>query len=184
MNELESSADSSPRPASVTAQLVIVFLAILAAAALLPVTRELGVSISPVALFSAALVVLGAVYVTARWALSSTNVRIPDGPEPSIDQAQIEECWANRRAPRGDAEREAAHLARLLVAELALFNEDVLQDARKTGRVYASVFEDIERSRQMYVERAEVGRPDFFLQRVVERLCDGDPDRFGSPPRR
>ncbi len=142
---------------------------------------------APPALYgSIASFVLAAVCLVAYRKASprSGGVTFLDHPESRVDQTQIEECWANRREPRDASEKEAQRLAGLLVAEIALYNEDLLQEGRKTGTVYGTLRADIDRSWQMYLERTEVRQPDFYLQCVVEKLCNGDPGLFGAPPGR
>ncbi len=184
MSETETSEDSPPM-SNLTAWSWVFVLVSLGFGAILRIAHDLGAvgsSVLPYATISSA---LGLICLLVLWLRSPRRKRlmIPEDPEPSIDPAQIEECWANRRAPQGDLEGEAKRLARLLVSELALYNQEELSDARKAGTVYASLFSDIERSRQMYVERTDVRQPDFYLQHVVESLCEGDPGKLGPPPR-
>ena len=73
---------------------------------------------------------------------------------------------------------EARRLARLLVSEIKLYNEEIIEEGRRAGNVYDRLKEDIDRSRQMYEERIdprlrEVG-VDYFRQELVQRLAGGD----------
>ncbi len=77
---------------------------------------------------------------------------------------------------------EARRLARLLVSEIKLYNEEVIEEGRKAGNIYARLKEDIDRSRQMYEERIDSrlqDKDDYFHQELVQRLAGGDPTLLG-----
>lgn len=77
---------------------------------------------------------------------------------------------------------EARRLARLLVSEIKLYNEEVIEEGRRAGNIYSRLKEDIDRSRQMYEERIDPrlqGKDDYFHQELVQRLAGGDPKLLG-----
>ncbi|HVS01025.1 MAG TPA: hypothetical protein VMW27_30690, partial [Thermoanaerobaculia bacterium] len=64
---------------------------------------------------------------------------------------------------------EARRLARLLVSEIKLYNEEQVEEGRRNRDVYERLKEDIDRSRQMYEERVEpriLKSTDYFYQEL------------------
>ena len=77
---------------------------------------------------------------------------------------------------------EARRLARLLVTEIKLYNEEQVEEGRRKGNVYYELKEDIERSRQIFEERIDEelrGEIDYFHEELVRILADGDPEVLG-----
>ncbi len=77
---------------------------------------------------------------------------------------------------------EARRLARLLVSEIRLYNEDQVEEGRRNRDIYARLRDEIDRSRRMYEERISVdvrSARDYFTEELVRRLADGDPDALG-----
>ena len=77
---------------------------------------------------------------------------------------------------------EARRLARLLVSEIKLYNEEQVEEGRQHGNVYSRLREDIDRSQQIYEERIHPsiqGKTDFFRDELVRILAGGDPDLLG-----
>ncbi len=77
---------------------------------------------------------------------------------------------------------EAKRLARLLVSEIKLYNEEVIEEGRRDGSIYARLKEDIDRSRQMYDERIDPRlreHTDYFVDELVQRLAGGDASVMG-----
>lgn len=87
------------------------------------------------------------------------------------------------REPSSTEEHEDERLARLLVSEMWLYNEEVIKESRKSRRVYASLQDDIDRAYLMYQERAHQNHQDFFLQALIKRFGDGDVSVFGLTAR-
>lgn len=87
------------------------------------------------------------------------------------------------RAADGDPRHdEARRLARLLVEEIRLYNEEELEAGRRTGDVYERLKEDIDRSRQLYEERVDPEvreSTDYFYQELVRNLGAGDAKALG-----
>ncbi len=77
---------------------------------------------------------------------------------------------------------EARRLARLLVSEIKLYNEEQVEEGRRRRDVYERLKEDIDRSRQMYEERVEpriLKTTDYFYQELVRILAAGDAKALG-----
>lgn len=80
------------------------------------------------------------------------------------------------------AHEEARRLARLLVSEIKLYNEEEVQEGRRSQDVYERLKEDIDRSRQLYDERVDSDvreSTDYFYQELVRVLGAGDPKALG-----
>lgn len=80
------------------------------------------------------------------------------------------------------AHEEARRLARLLVSEIKLYNEEQVEEGRRNRDVYERLKEDIDRSRQMYEERVEpriLRSTDYFYQELVRILAAGDARTLG-----
>ena len=79
---------------------------------------------------------------------------------------------------------EARRLARLLVSEIKLYNEEVIEEGRRNHDIYERLKDDIDRSRQMYQERIDPrlqGRDDYFYEELVQRLAGGDASALAMP---
>jgi hypothetical protein len=77
---------------------------------------------------------------------------------------------------------EARRLARLLVSEIKLYNEEQVEEGRRQRDIYPRLQEDIDRSRQMYEERVDPrvrDEVDYFQQEVVNILAGGDAGALG-----
>lgn len=95
-------------------------------------------------------------------------------------------AFASNRQPVSPNEEalhdEARRLARLLVSEIKLYNEEQVEEGRRKRDVYERLREDIERSRQMYEERVEpriLKTTDYFYQELVRILAAGDARALG-----
>lgn len=87
-----------------------------------------------------------------------------------------------RPAGEEDSHREAQRLARLLVFEIKLFNEEEVEEGRRNKDLYIRLQHDIDRSRQMYEERVEpgiLGSTNYFHQELVRILAEGDEKALG-----
>lgn len=82
----------------------------------------------------------------------------------------------------GAAREEARRLARLLVSEIRLYNEEQVEEGRRNRDIYFRLRDEIDRSRKMYDERiapeVRAGN-DYFTEELIRRLADGDPDALG-----
>jgi hypothetical protein len=77
---------------------------------------------------------------------------------------------------------EARRLARLLVSEIKLYNEEQIEEGRRQRDIYPRLQEDIDRSRQMYEERVDPrvrDEVDYFHQEMINILAGGDAGALG-----
>lgn len=80
------------------------------------------------------------------------------------------------------AHEEARRLARLLVSEIQLYNQETVEEGRRNRDVYDRLKDDIDRSRQLYEERVDPEvreRTDYFYQELVRQLGAGDAKALG-----
>jgi serine/threonine protein kinase len=79
--------------------------------------------------------------------------------------------------------RDARRFARLLVAEMKLYNEQKLAEGRRSRDIYQRLREYIDRSREMYNKRTKpvVSRKwDYFHEELIRTLAEGDPAGMGK----
>jgi hypothetical protein len=89
---------------------------------------------------------------------------------------------ASRALPESPAHEEAKRLARLLISEIKLYNEEQVLEGRRNRDLYHRLREDIDRSRQIFDERVDAavrGEVDYFQQELVRSLAGGDPRALG-----
>jgi hypothetical protein len=83
----------------------------------------------------------------------------------------------------GDAvHEEARRLARLLVTEIKLYNEEQVEAGRRNRNIYEVLREDIDRSRQIYEERIDDTirtEADYFHDELVRILAAGESEILG-----
>lgn len=99
---------------------------------------------------------------------------VEPSPEPAEEGAA---------RPGGDAHEEARRFARLLVSEILLYNEARVEEGRRNADLCSRLHEDLERSEQMYRQRADaavVESTDYFREEVLRTLANGDPSLLGS----
>jgi hypothetical protein len=86
------------------------------------------------------------------------------------------------RSSSEPAHDEAKRLARLLISEIRLYNEEQVLEGRRNRDLYHRLREDIDRSRQIYDERVDAAvrnEVDYFQQELVRSLAGGDPRALG-----
>lgn len=95
-------------------------------------------------------------------------------------------AFATTRVPVSPSDEalheEARRLARLLVSEIKLYNEEQVEEGRRNRDIYERLKEDIDRSRQMYDERVDariLRSTDYFYQELVRILASGDSRALG-----
>jgi hypothetical protein len=96
-------------------------------------------------------------------------------------------AFATTRVPVAQYGNEAQHeeakrLARLLVSEIKLYNEEQVEEGRRNRDIYERLKDDIDRSRQMYDERVDpqiLRSTDYFYQELVRILAAGDSKALG-----
>jgi hypothetical protein len=89
---------------------------------------------------------------------------------------------AQRQTERQDDEA-AQRYARLLVAEIRLYHEPLMNEARRERSVLRKLRPQIERAQQLYEERVSAdirSRTRYFEQELVRTLADGDPELLGQ----
>ncbi len=77
---------------------------------------------------------------------------------------------------------EARRFARLLVAEIKLYNEDGVQEGRVSSDLYRRLKADIDRSREMYEKRVAPtvrDSEDYFHSEMIRVLAQEDPQLMG-----
>ncbi len=87
-----------------------------------------------------------------------------------------------RSVAESPTHEEAKRLARLLISEIKLYNEEQVLEGRRNRDLYHRLKEDIDRSRQIYDERVDPAvrsGSDFFHQELVRSLAGGDPRALG-----
>lgn len=80
-------------------------------------------------------------------------------------------------------DESAQRYARLLVAEIKLYHEGPLDEARRHGDILRRLRPQIERAQQLYAERVPEGirvRTDYFGQELVRTLAAGDAALLGQ----
>jgi hypothetical protein len=80
------------------------------------------------------------------------------------------------------AHEDAKRFARLVVSEIKLYNEAKVTEGRKTKDIYERLKEDIERGRQMYMDRVPApvrDASDYFQDELVRILAGGDAAALG-----
>lgn len=90
---------------------------------------------------------------------------------------------ARRRTLTSDDEA-AERYARLLVAEIKLYHEALVDEARRERNLLRRLRPQIERAQQLYEERvapAVRARTKYFEQELVRTLAGGDPSLLGQP---
>jgi len=86
------------------------------------------------------------------------------------------------RSSSDPAQEEAKRLARLLISEIRLYNEEQVLEGRRHRDLYHRLKDDIDRSRQIYDERVDPrvrAEVDYFQQELVRSLAGGDPRALG-----
>ena len=117
---------------------------------------------------------------------SSNEVVPPDdvdeGPGWAFTERMSEGAAGPANPTEGPLHDEARRLARLLVSEIKLYNEEQIEEGRRRGNIYEHLREDIDRSRQMYEERIDQSvrqTTDYFRDELVRSLAGGDAEVMG-----
>lgn len=79
----------------------------------------------------------------------------------------------------------AERFARVLAGDIELYFPAKVEQARTQGNLYGLLHDELDRSRQSFVERfgEEVeARHGIFVKAVIELLCEGDAGRLGAAP--
>jgi len=101
----------------------------------------------------------------------------PPAPAPAPAPARVQLAPEDQKA-----HEDAKRFARLVVSEIKLYNEAKVTEGRKTRDIYERLKEDIERGRQMYVDRVPApvrDAADYFQDELVRILAGGDAAALG-----
>jgi hypothetical protein len=122
--------------------------------------------------------------VSERTAVRSAGRTTEVAPPPDVSGPGL--AFAAGRTVRTTGENalhdEARRLARLLVSEIKLYNEEQVLEGRRNRDLYVRLKEDIDRSRQIYDERVHESvrtTTDYFHQELVRSLAGGDARALG-----
>lgn len=114
------------------------------------------------------------VRAAAAAASAATPARPSGAPPPAAPAVLTPEAQK--------AHEDAKRFARLVVSEIKLYNETKVNEGRRAKDLYERLKEDIERGRQMYMDR--VAAPirettNYFYDELVRILAGGDPGALG-----
>ena len=106
-------------------------------------------------------------------------------PPPDVEGPGL--AFSDKKPETTEPGDEAAHdearrLARLLVSEIQLYNQEEVSEGRSRGDIYERLKDDIDRSRQLYEERVDPeirDSTDYFYQELVRQLGAGDAKALG-----
>lgn len=109
-----------------------------------------------------------------------------DTAQAPLSPTQLAEIPATEEIDPEEARHheDARRFARLLVSEILLYNEKEIEEGRLNKDLYERLKEDIDRSRQMYQQRAASqlpGGPDYFRQELIRTLANGDESALSIP---
>lgn len=111
---------------------------------------------------------------------SSPSMEMPADPAPAPAPSR---AAASNDPP---AIKKAKRVARVLVSDLKLYNEDAVKAAQKSGGLYEKLRDDIDRSYKHYQERVSSLLPNhdvnYFKEELIRQLGDGDEARVGKLP--
>ncbi len=116
----------------------------------------------------------------------STEVQAPpdlEGPGWAFRGEASTASYRQQTEENTALHEEARRLARLLVSEIKLYNEEQVEEGRRQRDIYPRLQEDIDRSRQMYEERVDPrvrDEVDYFQQEMVNILAGGDAGALGA----
>lgn len=77
---------------------------------------------------------------------------------------------------------DTQRFAKLLVAEIKLYNQQEVESARKAGNIYQQLKSEIDRARKMYDDRIAFDgtlRTDYFYEELAKDLAGGDETKLG-----
>ena len=103
-------------------------------------------------------------------------------PLRRLGSAFVERIEPNSFNDNEDTLNEARRVARLLVEEIVLYNEEIVEEGCRIGNIYHLLQDDIDRSRQAYEERVDPrfhGKEGCFYQELVQLLAGGDKSLLG-----
>ncbi|CAM2005211.1 hypothetical protein [Acanthopleuribacter pedis] len=82
--------------------------------------------------------------------------------------------------------KKAKRVARVLVSDLKLYNEEAVSAAQRSGDLYSRLKDDIDRSFKHYQERVSnlltPNSPNYFKEELIRQLGNGDAGSLGPLP--
>lgn len=142
----------------------------------------------PVGTGSQAIPILDAEPVEAKQAPAAPEPRpVPKthaAPEPEVHEINEDEVAELPEASPESGQGEAVRFARLLVSEIALYNERAIEEGRRTKDLYQRLKDDIERSRKMYEQRfspTQQGGTNHFRDELIRTIAGGDRSAIAIP---
>jgi len=129
----------------------------------------------------------------AAWRFQARNQRKADDEAPPLPEIEPPPApaphWLSREAleaikatpvgPKTPDETRAYRLARLLIGELNDFCEAQVDLGLLHNALYSRLREDLDRSRETYLERTAGVEKDFLQQEVLHCVAKGYPEAFG-----
>ncbi|PIE02206.1 MAG: hypothetical protein CSA81_08190 [Acidobacteria bacterium] len=119
----------------------------------------------------------------------SEEDRVPGKPQTEMLKPPIERAGNKAIAlPSADDTPEvkkAKRVARVLISDLILYNQDKVNEGRNTGNLYNLLKEDIDRSYDHYQGRVKElvpEEPNYFKEELVRCLAEGDRSLLGVLP--
>jgi hypothetical protein len=79
--------------------------------------------------------------------------------------------------------KDAYRFARLLVAEIELYNEVEIYEGRRNADLYQRLKKQIDRNREIYEKRVSpriAADSNYFYEELVKTLAEGDASKLGS----
>lgn len=124
----------------------------------------------------------------AEAGLAVEELSLPPEPQAAREAEKPQPAAASRGASAGSeadqkVQRDAKRFAKLLVAEIELYNKFQVADGRKSKDLYKRLKSDIDRSRQTFEKRfgkSAGTQVDYFHEELVKTLAADDPTLLGS----
>jgi hypothetical protein len=77
-------------------------------------------------------------------------------------------------------QNDARRFARLLVAEIKLYNAQKIEAGKRSNDIYSQLETEIKNARQLYDLRANFTEIDYLDEEIIKELADGDPNKMGE----
>lgn len=107
----------------------------------------------------------------------------PEGEPTEETASEVVKEFEETTSPEEVLHGEARRFARLLVAEIKLYNEPEVEAGCQNGDLYSRLKTDIDRSREMYEKRVHPSvkaSMDYFHTQLVQMLAQGDESVMGE----
>lgn len=117
---------------------------------------------------------------------ATVHLKMPVTPvapvAPAVPVAPVAPPPVARTPEEQKRHDEAKRFARLLVSEIRLYNEQAVQEGKRSRDIYRRLKEDIDRSREMFEQRVPAdirAQSTYFQDELVRLLADGDASALG-----